>query len=127
MSKIKSMFIGRYGTDQLNITLLIIALILSIITAFTSYKDLAFLCWIPLILYVYRAFSKQHILRYKENAKFLKMIHPITKLVYIKSARLKDKRHKYYNCPSCAQTIRVEKQKGKVSISCPMCKTHFIK
>jgi predicted membrane protein len=127
MSKIKSIFIGRYGTDQLNMTLLVIALILSVITAFTSYKELTIICWIPLLFYVYRSFSKKHILRYKENALFMKIVNPIIKPFYIKTARLKDKNHLYCNCPSCSQTIRVEKQKGKVSISCPMCKSQFIK
>lgn len=127
MSKIKSMLIGRYGNDQLNMTLLVVALILSVITAFTSYKELIIICWFPLILYVYRAFSKQHILRYKENALFMKIVNPIIKPFYIKTARLKDKKHIYCQCPSCTQTIRVEKQKAKVSISCPMCKSQFIK
>jgi hypothetical protein len=127
MNKIKSILIGRYGIDQLNITLLIIALILSIITAFTNNEELAVICWIPLILYAYRAFSKQHILRYKENVFFMKLIKPILKPIYVKSARRKDKEHKYYNCPSCRQTIRVEKHMKKVSISCPICKSEFIK
>lgn len=127
MSKIKSIFIGRYGVDQLNITLLLITLILSIITAFTNNKELAVICWVPLILYAYRALSKQHIIRYKENVLFMKILNPIMKPIYIKYGRMKDKEHKYCNCPSCKQTIRVEKQKGKVTVFCPMCKSQFVK
>lgn len=127
MNKIKHMLIGRYGMDHLNIALLIIVLILSLITAFSENKEMIFICWIPFLLYAYRSFSKQHILRYKENAIFLKLLNPIRKPLYIKFGRMKDKKHKYLSCPSCNQTIRVEKQKGKINISCPICKTEFMK
>lgn len=127
MNRIKSIFIGRYGVDQLNIALLILTIILLIITLVIDSDDLAIVCWFPLVTYVYRTCSKQHIARYKENAFFMKMINPILKPMYISFARKKDKEHKYYHCPSCNQTIRVEKQKGHVKLYCPICKAEFIK
>jgi hypothetical protein len=127
MNKIKSIFMGRYGIDQLNLALIIFTLILSITTLLIDSEDLAILCWIPLITYVYRACSKQHIVRYKENAFFMKLINPVLKPIYIKCGRIKDKEHKYCHCPSCNQTIRINRQKGKVKLYCPICKSEFIK
>jgi DNA-directed RNA polymerase subunit RPC12/RpoP len=41
--------------------------------------------------------------------------------------RIKDREHRYYNCPRCRQPVRVPKDKGKIAISCPRCKEKFIK
>ncbi|MFA9375186.1 MAG: hypothetical protein ACERKZ_00385 [Lachnotalea sp.] len=127
MNKIKIILRGRYGIDQLNLTLLIMALILCIITAFTNNNKLLVVCWIPLSIYAYRALSKQHILRYKENIFYMKLLNPFLNPIYLILGRMKDKEHKYCNCPSCNQVIRVEKQKGKSRIFCPICKSEFIK
>ncbi|PXV96023.1 hypothetical protein C8E03_101656 [Lachnotalea glycerini] len=127
MNKIKSILTGRYGVDQLNIVLLVIALIIIIAAFFTDREDYIILCSLFLGTYLYRACSKQHIVRYKENAFFMKLLKPIIKPVYIKFGRIKDKEHQYCHCPFCNQTISVKRQKGKVTIACPICKAEFKK
>jgi DNA-directed RNA polymerase subunit RPC12/RpoP len=127
MNKIKGVFIGRYGTDQLNMALLLASLLLATITALANSVELIIICFVPLFFYLYRAFSRQHILRYNENVAYMKLLRPIIRPLYIKTGRIKDKHHKYYRCPNCEQTISVEKQKGKAMISCPTCKTQFMK
>ena len=35
--------------------------------------------------------------------------------------------YRFYKCPQCKQTVRVPKGRGKICITCPKCKTEFIK
>ncbi len=127
MNKMKSAFIGRHGIDQLNIALLLITLIMAATTLIIESNDMGLLCWFPFLYCIYRMLSKQHIARYKENVRFMKFLSPILKPMYVRAARVKDKQHKYCQCPSCKQTIRIVKTKEKSTFSCPMCKSEFIK
>lgn len=127
MNKMKSTFISRHGIDQLNIALLIITLIMAATTLIIESNDMRLLCWFPFMYCIYRLLSKQHIARYKENVRFMKFLSPILKPMYVKIARVKDKQHKYCQCPSCKQTIRIIKAREKTTFSCPMCKSEFIK
>lgn len=125
MNKMKTALIS--GMDQLNVALLINTLILALLALLMDNDDLKSLCWIPFVFCIYRMISKQHIMRYKENVWFMKRINPIIKPIYIKFVRIKDREHKYYQCPFCNQIIRVEKQKENATISCPICKSEFNK
>ncbi len=43
-------------------------------------------------------------------------------------AQQQDKKYyKYFNCPNCNQKVRVPKGKGKIEITCPKCRTSFIR
>ena len=35
--------------------------------------------------------------------------------------------YRFFKCPQCRQTVRVPKGRGKICITCPKCKTEFIK
>jgi hypothetical protein len=111
---------GRYGTDKLNTSILILGLILCVISMFLPAKGpvlvlttLAYLCSFVVI---FRAFSRNTYKRYRENRKYLDLI-----------ARIKDREHRYFACPKCKQCVRVPKGKGKIAISCPKCRERFIK
>ena len=111
---------GRYGSDKLNMTILIAGLIVSLLQIFMPTPALKWL--FMLISYgflgwaIFRMFSKNIYRRSEENRKYLRFLD-----------RLKDKEHRYYDCPNCRQTVRVPKGKGKISITCPKCKEKFIK
>ena len=77
------------------------------------------------MLCIYRMLSKKRIARYKENIRFMRLINPILKRIYINERKMKDKQHKYCQCPSCKQLIWVDKGKEINKVSCPMCKSEF--
>ncbi len=44
-----------------------------------------------------------------------------------KAQRQDSRYYKYFNCPNCNQKVRVPKGKGKIEITCPKCRTTFIR
>ena len=107
---------GRYGSDKLNMVLLITGLAISLIGSFSGLWLLSYLSWIPFFLVIFRMFSRNIPARRRENQRFLSFF-----------SRLKDRDNRYFNCPQCKQTVRVPKGKGKISIRCPKCGNKFIK
>lgn len=111
---------GRYGNDKLNNAILGSALVMVILALFIRNP------LINLILHgvsyalmfwsIFRTLSRNTYKRYQENRKFLQFFD-----------RLKDRQHRYFDCPKCRQTVRVPRGKGKISITCPRCREKFVK
>ena len=83
---------------------------------------------IILIYSYYRTFSRNHYQRYRENEWYLRH-HNRVKCFFSRERNNMQQRktHRIFRCPNCGQSIRVPKGKGKIAITCPMCKTEFIK
>ena len=120
---------GRYGSDELNIALLIAAVAVSLSNTFLSLflrisvvytrviSPILYLLMLALLGYsLFRTFSRNIYARQKENRWFK-----------LRWERLRDRKNRYYSCPKCKQTVRVPKGKGKISIHCPKCGETFIK
>ncbi len=127
MDRLRQMMIGRYGNDQLNITLIVIYFITFFLTTLTGWVIFVLIGEVGFILYVFRSFSRNIPKRYAENQKFLSITLPIRRLFNRSLQQTQDKNHKYYTCKQCGQRIRVPKGKGKIAITCPKCKVEFIK
>ena len=119
---------GRYGNDQLNQFIFIVAIIsmvLEIITRQSLFYTLTFV--LQSLAYV-RVFSRNINKRYEENMKFLQkkdaILNKFRKQKYYAAQR---RNFHIYTCPQCKQKIRIPKGKGKISITCPKCRTSFIK
>ena len=111
---------GRYGTDKLNIALLVAALVLCVLPIFIRLPLLNLILALGsygLTGYaIFRCFSRNTYKRYEENRRYLRFVE-----------RIKDRQHKYFNCPRCRQSVRVPRGKGKIAITCPKCKERFIR
>lgn len=107
---------GRYGSDKLNLVLLVTGLVISLVGTFSRLLILGYLAWIPFFVVLWRMFSRNISQRRRENQQFLAFF-----------SRLTDRENRYFNCPQCRQKVRVPRGKGKISIRCPKCGNKFIK
>ena len=111
---------GRYGGDKLNMIILwsgVIACILSLIIPVHVIKIIFLVISYGLMGWaIFRAFSTNTYKRYQENRKYLRLMD-----------RLKDRKHRHFECPKCRQPVRVPKGKGRIAITCPKCREKFIK
>ncbi len=111
---------GRYGTDKLNMAILGVGLVLCLISMFLRVPTvnllLTLISYILVGIAIFRTLSRNTYKRYQENRKYLGMLQ-----------RMKDRQHRYFDCPRCRQQIRVPKGKGKIAITCPKCGEKFIK
>lgn len=111
---------GRYGTDKLNTAILltgVAACIFQMLLPGALLKLLLMLfSYVCMGWAIFRALSRNTYKRYQENRKYLRFLD-----------RIKDREHKYFDCPRCRQSVRVPRGKGKISITCPKCKEKFIK
>lgn len=124
---------GRYGTDNLNRFLLIVALVLIVIGFFLRWRLLD-LAVVAILIYVYcRMFSRNINARYRENQKFLELAARFRNGDYAGRQQnggftvAKDPDHKILRCPNCGEKLRVPKGAGNIMISCPHCHTRFNK
>ncbi len=128
MNWLRKFMMGRYGVDQLSVGLLFLSFLLSVIFYFFPLGVLNYLVYIPFLVFLFRALSKNHSARRKENNAFLKLWNPIAGWFSKKNSRLSTyKTHRYFKCPGCKQEVRVPKNKGKIRITCPKCMLEFIK
>ena len=119
---------GRYGNGQLNQFIFIVAIISMVLEIITRQSLFYTLTLVLLILAYVRVFSRNINKRYEENMKFLQkkdaILNKFRKQKYYAAQR---RNFHIYTCPQCKQKIRIPKGKGKISITCPKCKTSFIK
>lgn len=111
---------GRYGTDKLNMVILTIGLVACLVALFIRMPFLnvvlTLVSYVCMFFAIFRTLSRNTYKRYQENRKYLAMLQ-----------KIKDKDHRYYDCPRCRQQIRVPRGKGKISITCPKCGEKFVK
>jgi ribosomal protein S27E len=108
---------GRNGVDTLAWFWCILGIALNLAASLTGIGWLTFLAYIPLILAIYRIFSRDTTSRYEENQRFLQFF-----------GRIKGRKtYCYFKCPGCKTRVRVPKGKGKIKITCPSCRETFVK
>ena len=117
---LRNFMAGRYGTDRLNMVILsvgLVASLLSVLIQFAPVNLVLFLLSYGMMFWaIFRTLSRNTYKRYQENRKFLQL-----------TGRLKDREHRYFDCPKCRQMVRVPRGKGKISITCPRCREKFVK
>ena len=113
---IRQFMTGRYGTDKLSLTLLVVAMVLSILSSFmgTSLLNpvLTLLSYVLMFWALFRVFSRKTYARYEENRKFLRFFD-----------QLKDRTHRYFSCPNAARPSVSPVVKARSPVPAPAVKS----
>lgn len=130
--KLVKFMYGRNGVDELakfECGLLFVPLILSFFARVPIINLLLEIVSIGLFIHIYfRIFSKNKIKRFDENQKFVVWKFNFLVKFDKKKNRLQQmKDYRFYKCPSCKQQVRVPKGHGKICVTCPRCKSEFIR
>ena len=111
---------GRNGNDKLNIAILIAGVITGLLSAILGGFIVKTVLWAVsyglMIWAIFRCLSRNVYKRYQENRRYLQLLD-----------RVRDREHRYFDCPKCRQRVRVPRGKGKISITCPRCKEKFVR
>lgn len=119
--RLQRFFYGRYGSDQMNFALLVLALVLSILGAIFFRP----LCWVSDVLLLYalfRALSRNIPARQRENQQFWKIWLPVKNWLALQKRKWQErKQYKYFRCPGCKQQLRAPRGRGKIEVTCQSC------
>jgi len=120
---------GRYGSDQLNLAIIITSIFISLVggIVFNRSMIITVIVYTLSFIVLYRAFSKKIYVRQKENLKFMNLIRPIKSKYNLIKLNLTQKKFKHVQCPRCHRTLRVPRGRGKIEITCPHCHVSFDK
>ena len=125
--KLYRFMMGRYGNDQFNRFLMILAMICFILSQFRVPG--VYLIGLLCLIYAYfRMLSRNTYKRSLENNKYLQYEYKVKRwFAGVKRNMQQRKTHHIYKCPSCRQKIRIPRGKGKIEIRCPKCGQTFMK
>ena len=130
--KLRQFMIGRYGVDDLSRAQIIVSMVLLLVSTFLSaFFRVNILYWLGLALLIYsyfRILSRNVSKRYEENQRYLNAKYrAVVKKNNLKKRWAQRSTYRFFKFPQCKQTVRVPKGRGKICITCPKCKTEFIK
>lgn len=132
MNWFRRFMLGRYGTDQLSMAMLVLFVVFAICSRIINspvWSGVFFGAEVVLIFVMYfRIFSRNITKRAQENESFLKLWRPFERWFRIRINRFKSrKEYRYFKCPGCKKDLKVPRGKGEITITCPVCKTKLTK
>ncbi len=125
MQKFQRFMMGRYGTDQFSLALLILGLVLSL-CGMLFFRPLYFLADALYVYTLFRFFSRNIAARQRENQWFFKVWRPIGNWAGLQRRKFAQrKEYKYFKCPHCKQQLRAPRGRGAIEVTCQKCHTVF--
>ena len=124
--KLLAFYRSIYGVDQLNLFILIVAIVVSLIGRLLDIPFTSLLYLALVVLWLFRFFSKNFVLRSNENRKYLEIISAFKKRVDFEKRRYADRKtHVYRKCKHCKANVRLPRKKGLHTVKCPKCSERF--
>jgi DNA-directed RNA polymerase subunit RPC12/RpoP len=118
---------GRYGNDQLNRFMSILAMAFLMLSMFVSGPFYAVAVLLMVFVY-FRMFSRNTVKRAAENQLYLSKTMKLRMKWQKKKSELAQlQRYHIYKCPRCKQKIRVPRGRGRIAITCRKCGAEFVK
>ena len=128
LERIRRVMYGRYGGDQLMVGSLVVYMVLVTASRLTNFYPLTLVAYVIFGWSMFRILSRNIPRRYAENQMFLKYWNKVPKWFRSQQKYLHDRRiYRYFKCPKCTTRLRVPKGRGKIEVTCPVCKAQFIR
>lgn len=119
---------GRYGADQLSMTALWTAIILSVLGSLTGLSFLGLLSTALFVWTLFRMLSRNLVRRRLENDKYQRLIAPVSTWFHQARTRFKlRKQYLYFRCPQCKSMLKLPRKVGEVTMTCGKCNHQFKK
>ncbi|MGV8083786.1 MAG: hypothetical protein AB2L09_09180 [Coriobacteriia bacterium] len=123
-----ALFRGRNGLDELGRATFVAACVCIVLGFLPKLTFFAYIAFVLLGILYWRILSKNTGRRYQENLRYLTLARRVRRFWPNLRSTLADRRvNHYYKCPSCKKRMRVPRGKGKVKVTCPGCRTEFVK
>lgn len=119
---------GRYGMDALSKAMLIWAIVCGFLSNLPYLRFLYILFTVLIVLIYVRCLSKNTSARRRELYKYYDIKNAIKDKYKLKKKIWNERKtHRYFKCPKCKALLRVPKGKGKIEVTCRVCKEKIIK
>lgn len=127
--KLARFFYGRYGSDQLNMFIMILCIVLMFAAFFfrgvPSYV-IRVVSTALMVLVILRIMSRNIDKRRRENAAFMKILFAVKSFFIRQFNRIRYiKKYRYRKCPGCKNHLRFPYKKGEHNVKCPRCGRQF--
>lgn len=132
LQKVMIFMQGRYGSDQLNISILVVVLVLNLVNVFVfnfiASLVISLIGYALIVFAVFRMLSRNIERRRAENTAFLPVYNAVTGWFKLTVKKIRErKEYRYVKCPVCKAQLRVRNVKGKHTVRCPRCSNEFKK
>ena len=118
----------RLGIDGFGRFLLFVWLVLALFNLIFHSVFLGVLCLIVALFYLFRFFSRNLVLRRRENAWYYEKKTALKKRIQKFNVRIRDrKKYHFFKCPACRADIRMPRKIGTFEIRCRRCGNSFTK
>jgi len=121
-NKLRRFMQGRYGHDELNLMIYILALLLVILSMIRPLRYLYIPGLVLMVLSLFRCYSKNIAARSKERAVFMGAVNSVRRFFNQRKNRWRNRKtYRYLRCKGCKNTLRVPRGKGTIMVTCPKC------